>query len=263
MPGVGGRDADIGDIVGAVGTTVVPVRVTEIWRFPVKSMGGETLLEADVGELGITGDRGWSLYDVSTGTTLTARRTPELLFASARLVDDELSITLPDGSEVGEDGSSQLSAWLGRDVELRAAGTHNLDAGGVYEAPLDAEHDADWVSWTGPGGAFHDSTQTRVSLVSTATLGAWDRRRFRTNVIVNGSGEDDLVGHRISVGDTLLDVMKQIDRCVMVSRPQPGVERDLQVLQTIKQHAAALLAVGCLVAGPGAIALGDAVNAPG
>ncbi len=90
------------------------MRVTEIWRFPVKSMGGETLLEADVGELGITGDRGWSLYDVSTGTTLTARRAPDLLFASARLVADELAITLPDGSEVGEDGSSQLSSWLRR-----------------------------------------------------------------------------------------------------------------------------------------------------
>ncbi len=115
------------------------MRVTEIWRFPVKSMGGETLLDAEVTDLGIAGDRGWSVYDRATGTTLTARRTPELLFASARLVADELVVTLPDGSEVGEGGSERLSAWLGRDVELRAAGEHNLDAGGVYEVPLDAE----------------------------------------------------------------------------------------------------------------------------
>ena len=27
------------------------MRVTEIWRFPVKSMGGETLLEAEVTDL--------------------------------------------------------------------------------------------------------------------------------------------------------------------------------------------------------------------
>jgi uncharacterized protein YcbX len=238
------------------------MRVTEIWRFPVKSMGGETLLRADVSELGIVGDRGWSLYDDATGTTLTARRTPELLFASARLVDDDLVITLPDGSEVGEDGSARLSTWLGRDVELRSA-THDLDAGGVYEVPLDADNDADWVSWTGPGGAFHDSPRTRVSMVSTATLGDWDRRRFRTNIIVDGSGEDDFVGRRVSIGDTVLDVTKQVDRCVMVSRPQPGLERDLEVLRSINAERSTFLAIGCLVVTPGRIALGQSVNASG
>jgi len=239
------------------------MRVTEIWRFPVKSMGGETLLDAAVTSLGIAGDRGWSIYDHATGTTLTARRTPELLYASSRLVADDLVITLPDGSEIGEDGSAELSAWLGRDVELRAAGEHNLDAGGVYEVPLDAENDAEWVSWTGPGGAFHDSDRTRLSLVSTATLGDWDRRRFRTNVIVDESGEDEFVGGRISVGEVMLDVTKQVDRCVMVSRPQPGVERGLQVLKTINSERSTFLAVGCLVAEPGLLALGDEVRAQG
>lgn len=239
------------------------MRVTEIWRFPVKSMGGETLLDAEVTDLGITGDRGWSLYDHATGTTLTARRTPELLDASSRLVADDLVITLPDGSEIGEDGSARLSAWLRRDVELRAAGERNLDAGGLYEVPLDAENDAEWVSWTGPGGAFHDSAKTRLSLVSTATLGDWDRRRFRTNVIVDASGEDGFVGRRISIGDVTLDVTKQVDRCVMVSRAQPGVDRDLQVLKTINAERATFLAVGCLVAEPGLLALGDEVRALG
>jgi hypothetical protein len=235
------------------------MRVTEIWRFPVKSMGGETLLDADVTDLGIAGDRGWSIFDLGTGTTLTARRTPELLFASARLVGDDLVITLPDGTVVGEGDHAALSTWLGRDVELRSAGEHNLDQGGVYEVPLDPENDADWVSWTGPGGAFHDSTQTRVSLVSTETLGDWDRRRFRTNVIVDAGGEDAFVGGRIRVGDVELDVRKQVDRCVMVSRPQPGVERDLSVLTTINSERGTVLAVGCLVVEPGSIALGDRV----
>jgi uncharacterized protein YcbX len=252
------------DAVGEGTTTVSMMRVTEIWRFPVKSMGGEMLLDAEVTDLGIAADRGWSLYDRATGTTLTARRTPELLFASARLgAADGLVITLPDGSEIGEDGSPQLSAWLGRDVELRVAGEHNLDAGGVYEVPLEADNDAEWVSWTGPGGAFHDSNRTRVSLVSTATLGHWDRRRFRTNVIVDESGEDDFVGRRITVGDVMLDVTKQVDRCVMVSRPQPGIERDLQVLKTINAERATFLAVGCLIAAPGTIAVGNEVRAQG
>ncbi len=236
------------------------MRVTEIWRYPVKSVGGETLLEAEVTDLGVVGDRGWSIYDVDTGTTLTARRSPDLLFASARIVDGDVVMTLPDGGEVGHGDDARLSAWLGRDVELRAAGEHNLEVGGTYEVPLDVENDADWVSWQGPGGAFHDSTRSRVSLVSEATLGDWDRRRFRTNLITDGADEDDLVGGAISIGDVRLDVVKQIDRCVMVTRPQPGLSRDLDILKAINADRATFLAVGCLVAAPGSIALGDEIH---
>ena len=39
--------------------------------------------------------------------------------------------------------------------------------------------------------------RARVSLVTTATLGEWDVRRFRANVLLNGSSEDDLVGHEV------------------------------------------------------------------
>ncbi len=58
------------------------MHVVSLWRFPVKSMQGEELQTADIGELGITGDRQWALVDRSTGLALTARRVPELLFAS-------------------------------------------------------------------------------------------------------------------------------------------------------------------------------------
>mgnify|MGYP003444581443 CR=1 FL=1 len=41
--------------------------VREIWRYPVKSMGGEQLTAAVVGPLGIPGDRGWGVRDQATG----------------------------------------------------------------------------------------------------------------------------------------------------------------------------------------------------
>jgi hypothetical protein len=54
---------------------------------------------ARVGSDGLEGDRGFAIYDVATGYGLTARRVPQLLFASARWLDDDrVEITLPDGS---------------------------------------------------------------------------------------------------------------------------------------------------------------------
>jgi len=233
--------------------------VSEIWRYPIKSVGGERVSVATVTDLGIIGDRGWGIFDVDTGTVLTARRTPELLFASAALAGADVSITLPDGSAVAstaDDANERLSAWLGRPVELRPAG----EEGGTYEVPLDFENDENWVSWQGPGGAWHDSSRSRISLVSRDTLRDWDQRRFRTNVILDGSGEDELVGQQIEIGSVTLDVTKQIDRCVIVTRPQPGLDRDLDVLRTINAERATLLSIGALITTEGTISQGDPIR---
>lgn len=238
--------------------------ISELWRYPVKSVGGERVSSVAVTELGMTGDRGWGIFDTETSTVLTARRTPELLFASASVVDedaDQIEITLPDGSLVraGAGADEALSSWLGRAVELRRAG----EEGGTYEVPLDFENDADWVSWQGPGGAWHDSTVSRVSLVSRPTLRDWDQRRFRTNVILDRAddepSEDELISKSIKIGSTQLHVMKQIDRCVIVTRPQPEIERDLDVLRVINKERAALLSIGALVEAEGIMSEGDEV----
>ena len=63
------------------------MRVLDLWRYPVKSLQGEPLAIAAVTTAGIEGDRSFALFDVETSFGLTARRVPELLFASARLAD--------------------------------------------------------------------------------------------------------------------------------------------------------------------------------
>src|SRR2546421_2075985 len=95
------------------------MRVSELWRYPVKSLQGEQVDSVAVTADGLEGDRRFAIYDVETGFGLTARRVPELLFASARWQDDGMvEITLPDGSRPRDDDA--LSAWLGRPVALRS-----------------------------------------------------------------------------------------------------------------------------------------------
>jgi uncharacterized protein YcbX len=232
------------------------VRVTALWRYPVKSMQGEPLQASEVDAHGLVGDRRWALLDVRTGMTLTARRQPELLFASACLDGDGVRVVLPDGTATTDD--AVLSDWLGHAVSLVAA--DELDHH-RYETPLDAEHEErDWAQWEGPSATFHDSKRTAVSIASTVTMRDWDVRRFRPNVVVDGD-DDALVGTSVSAGTVGLDVVKQVDRCIVVTRPQPGLERDLDVLRTINRERATFLAVGALVTAPGRIAVGDELRA--
>ena len=143
-------------------------------------MQGERIEAADVGPQGLRGDRAFALFDTQTGFGLTARRVPQLLYAVARYRDDGgVRITLPDGTAAEHDRA--LSDWLGRSVTLRAAG----EAGArVFENPADFEHDAQWEPFDGSTGAFHDSGQAQVSLLSLATIADGQRRRFRANVIL-------------------------------------------------------------------------------
>ena len=59
-------------------------RVTELWRYPVKSMGGEIRDRVDIGPQGIPGDRGWALRDDQAGEIRGAKKMPALRGCHAR-----------------------------------------------------------------------------------------------------------------------------------------------------------------------------------
>ncbi|WP_448626206.1 MOSC domain-containing protein [Geodermatophilus sp. URMC 64] len=229
--------------------------MAELWRFPVKSLQGERLRTAEVGPLGLAGDRQWALFDLGTGFGLTARRVPDLLFASGRIRDGAVEVVLPDGTATADD--AVLSDWAGRPVALRPASS----SAPRYEGTDD---DETWRPWEGAAEAFHDNPDFRVTLVSTGTLGSWDRRRFRANVVLDGEGEDRLVGTRQRLGGAVLRLVEPVSRCVMVTRPQPGgIGRDNGVLKTVHRERGGLLAVGAGVLEPGTVAVGDELRPAG
>jgi len=105
-------------------------RVREVWRFPVKSMGGERLDRSEVGSGGLAGDRRWAVRDVKTGAIRNAKRHPILLQCAARCrvtpkVGEvpPVEVTLPDGTILGSDSpvlAARLSALMGHEVRLHA-----------------------------------------------------------------------------------------------------------------------------------------------
>lgn len=109
-------------------------QVTALWRYPVKSLGGEQLEQIDIGARGLHGDRLWAVRDLERDVTATARRIPALLGATARYAHPvgadagpgnapEVEITFPDGSVCSSsdpDVHTKLSELADRDVRLTA-----------------------------------------------------------------------------------------------------------------------------------------------
>jgi uncharacterized protein YcbX len=108
--------------------------VAALWRYPVKSLGGEHVEHVEVGPRGLLGDRLWAVRDLERDVTASARQLPVLLTATAAYVEPvsadagpgnvpEVEITFPDGTVVssGDDGvHAKLSELAGRDVRLTA-----------------------------------------------------------------------------------------------------------------------------------------------
>jgi uncharacterized protein YcbX len=107
--------------------------VAEIWRYPVKSMGGERVGRTAIATRGVHADRMWAVRDVELDTFTTARRWPVLLQCRARFAEDpagrpaepgdvlEVIVTFPDGDEVSSSDPAidgRLSELIGKPARL-------------------------------------------------------------------------------------------------------------------------------------------------
>lgn len=249
------------------------MRLMQIARYPVKSLQGELLLSAEIEQSGLVGDRCWGIRDEATGKVLTARRAPQLLFASASLgADGTPLIQLPTGVTChgpGPETDAALSDWLGKPVRLVSA----VDApAGRAEYFADATDDAsEAIEWTMPAGRFVDAQPllvlTTASLRTAAELhpaGDWDPRRFRANLVVDAAGhgwlEDVWCGRVIlRTGDAQLKPQQPCIRCTMVTRPQPDLDDDRDVFRTLARHHGGRFGAWTAVAVGGCVNVGDDV----
>jgi len=107
----------------------MPATITDIFRYPVKSMKGHALSSAIMTKRGIPGDRAWALKDEERGGIKGGKRFPQLLsmtpvFASEpneQNISPTVSITLQDGQVVSStdpDINATLSKAVGSPVSL-------------------------------------------------------------------------------------------------------------------------------------------------
>src|SRR5271156_6453344 len=84
-------------------------RVKELWRYPVKSMGGERLDTALLTMRGIPGDRGWALRDEKSGEVRGAKKMPALLKCNADYVEEPSASVIPAARMQLPNGTTMLT----------------------------------------------------------------------------------------------------------------------------------------------------------
>ena len=242
--------------------------VSELRRYPVKSMLGEQLQRAQVTERGFPGDRSYALVDDESGKVVSVKRPKrwgQMFELTARTQGDTVTIELPDGDALAIDDPQlpkRLSSLFGRSVSVVTSpppdsGYDELWAGelkqgappylGMETVDIDGEEFIDGGAFMRAHEDFFDFSPFHlVTTASTKQLAAaapgtrFDPRRFRPNIVVDtpdtGFTEAAWQGHTVAIGDVRLTVGIPVPRCVMTTLAQGDLPADRDVLRTISKH---------------------------
>ena len=225
--------------------------VTELYLYPVKSMGGERLASARLDGDRLHGDRRYAVHHTdgrlgSGKTSRRFRRTDGLLDFHAGYDGDVPVLTFPGGRMLRADDpgmDAALAAELGLPVRLSTERAYShLDAAPIHVLTTASLR---WIA-------------ARLPDVPLAVA------RFRPNIVVDIDGdepvEDGWVGRRLRIGGVELAVTGQVERCVMTNAAQPGLPHDNRVLKTLAARHDMMLGVYTDVLSPGVISVDDAVE---
>lgn len=273
--------------------------VSQLWRYPVKSMIGERVETVELDELGVVGDRTWAARDLERGGIRGAKKIGALMTLAARDTGDgHAEITLPDGtttSTSAPDVDEVVSAAIDHPVRLEAlrpaeelehyrrGGPDSddmlVELRGIFgredDEPLPdlSIFPPEIVEYESPPGTYYDAFPllllTEAALVALADAlpdSSIDVRRFRPSLVVDtgdepGHPEFGWVGRRVRVGGTLLEIGAPCPRCVMVTREvDDDLPADRAVLRHIVRDLDQNVGVYATIVEPGVIATGDPVE---
>ena len=208
------------------------LHVAGLWRYPIKSLAGETLTEASIGLDGVTGDR------------IVVVRGPEGIRTSRRHYR-----LLGLRGTTGPDSRPLING-------------HRWDSPEALALVKAAAGDDAWLE------AADDESRFDILPLLVATDGAVaafgrDVRRLRPNLLiggVEGLGERDWEGAELHIGDLTIRLDSLRGRCPMTTVDPDTLERDPEVLKDIGRRFGGRLALNADVRRSGTVAIGDPVT---
>ena len=274
--------------------------VAAIWRFPVKSFGGERLATTTLDAVGIPGDRRLALRDAATGKILSAKA-PGIGTALLECT----AVTAPNGHVIATVAGATFDAETERD-DLAAALSDHLGRAVVVDDAVgaDDQYESYWpevddvllsdvtidlpIAMSTAKTRFVDLAA--LQMVASSSLAYLQRltpesrietARFRPGLVIDtdatAGGADAFVENGWTqrdarLGDARIHLTDASPRCVMTTLAQHDLPRDRAVLQTLARHnrivteglgAFACLGIYAEVVEPGTVREGDALIVTG
>ena len=198
--------------------------VEAIFRYPVKSMAGESVDHAEVGWYGIEGDRRLAfrrMGNCSGMPWLTAGHVAELVLYSPRGRENQLPthVRTPEGRELavfGEELAAVVAQRHGSAVEMTHLRHGIFDESSLSVIALDTVREIERLAGVSP-----------------------DVRRFRPNVVVRAVRplpfqEDEWVGGELSFGEgPVMSVTMRDERCAMLNLNPETAKSDPEILKAV------------------------------
>jgi hypothetical protein len=271
--------------------------IRELWRYPVKSMGGERLGSCIVTALGIPGDRGWAVRDDAAREIRGGRNLPLLLQCMACYREEPrvgwippVDITLPDGTQVSSDDPAvhaRLSVLLGRAVSLWPRQPASQVA--HYRRAYAGAHLLGWLTRTKlfrvalqailripplgrsmretfdrmPDEPLPDLSMVPAELFEFSTRPGTYFDAFPLHLLTTeGLVEVQWSGRALRLGALHVQCEMPTVRCGITTHAQPDLPQDSTVLRTIVREAEQALGCYASILTPGRVTVGDTVELP-
>lgn len=233
------------------------IRVSQLWRFPVKSLAGDRHPALPLDGRGLAGDRAWMVVD-ARGRFVTQRQVPAMTRIQAVYDGNDLSLRhldrpqpelrlpqAPQGRTVevtvwrdqceavdaGDEAAAWLSGLLGKPLRLCF-----LPPTFRRQVDVNFAKAGDEVGFA-DGFPLLVCNQASIDYLSRVGGRPLAPQRFRPNIVVDGA-ELFAENHwrRLRIGEVELDLVKPCARCVIPSLDPGTAEQQPAVLELLRAH---------------------------
>ncbi|MGX5856636.1 MOSC domain-containing protein [Dyadobacter jiangsuensis] len=234
------------------------ITLSEIWVYPVKSLGGIRLTKALTEERGLRYDRRWMIID-EENVFITQRTHLKMALIDVALEEGGLKIylradpadfvlvpyqpvtALPVTVQVWDDTAEALTvsdeadAWLTRQLDMKLRLVVMPDSTERKADPRYARHNEN-VSFA-DGFPYLVISQASLDDLNGRLAEPIEMRRFRPNFVISGTEPfaEDQWKH-ITIGDLRFEVVKPCARCVLTTINPETAEKGAEPLKTLASY---------------------------
>lgn len=261
--------------------------VSDLYIYPVKSLGGFSLQEARLTDRGFTYDRRWMLTDENNrflsqrevpamallqvsireeNLLITNKKTGDLIMISfAPLTTETIMVSVWDDTCIGQRVSDEADAWFSRQLERPCRLVYMPDS---TQRTVDAAyaHNKEITSFS-DGYPLLIIGQASLDDLNSRLASPLPMNRFRPNIVFTGGipfQEDDM--KQFTIGDVQFFGVKPCARCVVTTIDQESGIKAKEPLKTLSTYRAKdqkiYFGQNLLFKGSGTIRVGDMITLP-